>query len=1124
MSYRPEVEAQIDGVWTSLSADLITEEPITIERGRSARGTRSDPTSVRLSLKGDRYATRNPLSDLYGRFGRGTPLRVSRPGAESYLSLPGTATAYASTPDHASLDITGDIDIRCEASIVWSAVVNQALIGKWESATAQRSYALSVSQGTVSLRFSTTGGNSLFYTLSLPATLPRRAALRGTLDVNNGAGGFTAALYWAESLDGPWTLIGSASDTSLGVITLFSSTSDLKVPPLPSGFNPTRGRIHRAEVRSGIGGTIVAAPDLRGLTPGTTMWTDSAGRPWTTTSDAEITNRQYRAHVEATNLGPPRWDTAGQFIRTPVHGAGILDRLTQGSVPLKSALRRRIPSGSPLAYWPMEDAPAANRVASPLPGVASARVTGFTFGADDSMPGSAALPAAGASATLTASVPATTATGWQVECVYRIDQSPPAGFTQVLRVNVSGTGPGGMAAAILYVSTGGLKMELRDASDAVIVDATFNNAAATSQFFNRWNRLAIFTAPSGGDTQVVGMWRDINGTGGYSYVVTAYTGLPGNANGITGTWGTALEGIRIGHLAAFAATGTPHPGAAPGNLIFDGADDAYNGETAITRIGRLSLEEAATLDITTDDGDYTTGSMRLGPQPIATIVSLLEECAEADGGILYERADRLGLFYRDRATLYNQTPRLVLDYASGGHIAPPLELAERLADVVNDMTVKRRNGSSARATRGDGPLSTAPPPAGAGPRPQETELSLYDDSTTGPIAGWLVHLGTPEQPHFPKVRILLHKAVDLIDDVLALEIGDLIRLTNLPPWLSPDDVDLIVEGYEESWPTPHTWVITLNCTPGSLWTVGVVDDAELGRVDTDGSVLGRDATSSDTTLIVATVQEETARHGEGAQDPADYPLDLRVGGEVVTASAAAELLLDTYTRTVAAGSWGTATDGHSWVLAGGSNSERSVASGRGVVTISSSQTTLRAQTVAEECRDAEILATVAVSQTSTGGSQTPCVLLRYLNTTDHYRVRLHFTTGGNTNLAVCRGSTQIDANVSLGFTYSAGDQFRIRARLIGHRVLAKAWPITGAEPAAWQIDRTITSSTIESGAVGVGAVALSGNTNTGVEFRFDDVIVPTPQRITVTRAVNGIVKTQSAGTDVRLATPTITAL
>ncbi|WP_455403070.1 hypothetical protein, partial [Streptomyces bambusae] len=34
----------------------------------------------------------------------------------------------------------GDIDIRCEASIVWSAVVNQALIGKWESATARAAH------------------------------------------------------------------------------------------------------------------------------------------------------------------------------------------------------------------------------------------------------------------------------------------------------------------------------------------------------------------------------------------------------------------------------------------------------------------------------------------------------------------------------------------------------------------------------------------------------------------------------------------------------------------------------------------------------------------------------------------------------------------------------------------------------------------------------------------------------------------------------------------------------------------------------------------------------------------------------------------------------------------------
>lgn len=1127
MSYRPTVEAQIDGAWVDVSADHLVSEGLTIERGRSPRGVRSDPTMVRLALKGDRYASRNPLSDLYGRFGQGTPLRVSRPGSESYLELPGTTSAIASTPDHASLDITGDLDIRCEATLDWDSAGYQALIGKWAETT-QRSYMLVVVNGTIRLHFSTdgTGAGSFIHAQTLPAGL-RRAAVRATLDVNNGSGGWTSTLWWAESLAGPWTSLGSF--TLAGPVTLFSGTAPLELGPtgLSGGVNPVspiRGRIHRAEVRSGIGGTIVAAPDVRALTPGATAWVDSAGRSWTVAAGAEITDRQYRAHVEASTLAP-KWDVAGEFVRTPMQGAGLLDRLTQGQVPVQSALRRRIPAGAPLAYWPMEEAAVATRAASPMPGVRAARMVGWSYAADATMPGSAPLPATGAAATLTAQVPTSTSTvGWQVECVYRVDASPPAGFTQVLRVNVTGAGLNGMCAAILYVSTGGLKMEIRDAADNIITDTTYNVATATASFFNRWNRLTIFTATSGGSVQVVGMWRDVDGPGGYSYVVSTHTGQPGRANGIVGSWGTALQGLRMGHLSVFAANGAPHPSAYPGNQIFDGADDGYAGEAALTRVRRLGVEEAPSVDVTVVDGDYSEVSAAMGPQPIGTLVSLLEQCSASDGGVLYERVDRLGLRYRDRYSLYNQAPRLTLDYTSGGHVAPPLEPAERMSDVLNDVTVRRTGGSSGRATRDDGPLSVLPPPAGAGPRPQEVELSLDTDVQTGRIAGWMVHLGTADQAFFPKVRVLLHKATDLIEDVLGLEIGDKIRLENLPVWVSPDPVELLIDGYEESWPTPHTWEIVFNCSPGAPWTTGVVDDAEVGRVDTDASVLGRAATTTDTTLIVATVQEETARHGTWTQDPADYPMDLRVGGELVTASAAAELLNDTFTRTVAAGSWGAATDGHAWALAGGSNSERSVSSNRGVVTISSSQTTLRAQTVAEDCQDAEILATVAVSQTSTGGSQTPCVLLRYQNTTDHYRVRIHFTTGGNTNIAVCRGSTQIDANVSLGYSYSPGDQFRIRARLIGHRILAKAWPIADVEPGAWQIDRTVTSSTIDSGSVGVGAVALSGNTNTGVEYRFDDITVPTPQRVTVARSVNGIVKAQPVGSDVRLATPTITAL
>ncbi len=101
------------------------------------------------------------MSPYYGLIGRNTPIRVSVKGPESYLKLEGNTSSYARTPDTAALDITGDIDLRVEASCDWYAEGFTALLGKWVSATNQRSYLLRLESGSLSVLWSTTGANNL---------------------------------------------------------------------------------------------------------------------------------------------------------------------------------------------------------------------------------------------------------------------------------------------------------------------------------------------------------------------------------------------------------------------------------------------------------------------------------------------------------------------------------------------------------------------------------------------------------------------------------------------------------------------------------------------------------------------------------------------------------------------------------------------------------------------------------------------------------------------------------------------------------------------------------------------------------------------------------------------------
>ena len=51
----------------------------------------------------------------------------------------------------------------------------------------------------------------------------------------------------------------------------------------------------------------------------------------------------------------------------------------------------------------------------------------------------------------------------------------------------------------------------------------------------------------------------------------------------------------------------------------------------------------------------------VGPQRVATLLTLLNDAADADGGILYEQNCAVGLIYRTRTSLYNQPPNMVLD-------------------------------------------------------------------------------------------------------------------------------------------------------------------------------------------------------------------------------------------------------------------------------------------------------------------------------------------------------------------------------------------------------------------------------------------------------------------------------
>lgn len=858
-------ELLIAGAQVDVTGLVYTRDPITTTYGMGAEGTQVDPAAVTLTLnnKDGRFSSRNPNSPYFGKLSRNTPLRISVPGAESFLSLDGTAGQFASTPDAAGLDTAGDLDVRFEATLDWYAVPVQLLMGKW-GATGQHSWLLGLKDGLLELDWSTTGSDLWFATRPMPA-LPTRAALRVTLDVNNGSGGATATFYSAGSLAGPWTQFAQPVVIA-GTTSVFASTAPVTIGLSSGTALSMTGRVHRAELRTGLSGPVVAAPDFRAVTPGTTSFADSSGRTWTLTG-AEISNREVLATVEVAKW-PAHWAPSGRDVWTPIEGAGILRRMGQGKKPIASTLRRKIPTAPDLmAYWPLEDGADSSQAYSPVPGVQPMALSNVTWASNDTLASSGALPvlatsAGGDAAMMSGTVPAPPGptTGWQVRWLYRLDSVPTTLWT-LMRIRTTGT------VAEWYIQARDTQSRIlaRDANGNTVFDQL---VATGLDLFNQWNSINLRTSQSGGTVSWAISWQDVGGD--FGSFTGSYSGTAGRVRGVGSPpsgFAPALDGMAIGHIGVFSTTLTN---------AYVGAITAYAGEEALDRLERLTSEEAGVLPLSWVPGDTTIPSAAMGPQHPATLPELLQECADADGGILAERTDRLGLIYRDRTSLYNQPPTVVLDYAAG-QLAPPFEPVEDDQTVRNDITVTRDGGSSGQVVIEDGPLSIRPPEeGGVGLYDEAITLNLATDEQPVQIAGWRAHLGTWDEARYPSVTIRLHRVPGLIPDVLRLRIGDTIRVINTPSWQAPGPVDLMVRQIQHV-PLPRTWVVTLVCTPAGPWQVGTVDDPVRGRVDTDGSVLATGITATASTMSVATADRPI-----WTRDPTDFPVDVRVGGEVMT--------------------------------------------------------------------------------------------------------------------------------------------------------------------------------------------------------------------------------------------------
>lgn len=846
-----QVELSLNGTtWTNITSDVRAADQISISRGRSDWGQSVDAGRCTFALDNvdGKYSPRNPESLYYGQIGRNTPVRVSVNSGTVAAVLPGASGDFITTPDDATLDITGDLDVRFDGTLAnWvladytfgggTLSTRVELMGK-ASTNASRSWTLYITQGKIQLEWSTDGttliGQSSTENVPVPAS--GRLAVRATLDVNNGAGGHTVTFYTSDAIDGVWEQLGSPVVVA-GVTSIFSGVSSLRVG---EGTNllwtESIGYVHAAEVRNGIGGTAVANPNFAAQASGTTSFADSAGRTWSVQGNAEISNRKIRFVGEVSSW-TPRWDTGGFDVVTEVEASGLLRRLGQGSIPAKSPVYREFNAPTRtgiVGYWPMEDEAAATELASAKSGHPALRITGtVTPAAYDTYAASAPLATIG-TGSLRVNMPSYTASS---SLLLRLFVAAPAAGVVSLQRLISFTTTGTAKTWSLQLSTtGGLELEAWDGDGTQILNPGSSAFAINGKRMSigieltqsganiNWSVLAINLDESTISTASAAAVSATLNSYTFGSITQIRFGEDGNMNG------TALGHLVVGNVST-ALQDTLGP------LV------GWNGELAGSRVHRLGLEEGF--------HSYSTriSDQRMGVQPRSTVVELMREAEGVDLGILCEQRDVLGMRLVTRLSLLNQQPDLVLDYEGSDGLVTPLEPVEDDQSLTNDVTVQRTGGSSARLTQDTGTLSTQAPPNGVGLYDTTHDVALYTDDQAPLHAGWRLFLGTWDEMRFPVVSVDLAGAPARIDDAASVDIGSRIQITNLPVWLPPDIADLMVQGYSEVI-DQYTWKLAFNCTPAGPYSVAFEGDGIYDRADTDGSALAEALTTTETDVDI----------------------------------------------------------------------------------------------------------------------------------------------------------------------------------------------------------------------------------------------------------------------------------
>lgn len=912
---QPKTEMLINNVWTDVTSDVFArageESAISVQHGMSDQQGNVSPDSSTFSLQNTTgaYSNRYPLSANYGKIPRNTQVRHSVPTAAGDMDLYSlhaepNLSGQVTTADKATLDVTGDIDIRIEAAPAygWRPQYPVTLAGKYDVALNSRSWSL-VLAVSGQLQFFTSQSGTALGTTYTSVAVPQastRLAVRVTLDVDLGGTQKVCTFYTSDSITGTWTILGSALTTA-GTTSIFSSTSALEVGSSNSGgaafggVTAWVGKIYGFEMYNGIAGTKVAdyKPNRTGNVVGSSGWADTCATPntWSVVTKTRVTSDRVRFVGEMTNL-PLTWDKTKRDIELSVQAYGVLRRLTRGGQPLHSPVYRYLNSQlNTNMYFPVEDG--ANTI-RPQPAIGAAGTSSSVSNITLSGTTPTGFPGSSGAVTLNAaqsyvqcSAPGRSTTGTQSALVYFKTPTNVIGLEQPL-FTISGQnfsvqimiGPTTYA-FLINNALGGLinYYSISFAAEAaptgwVAMQVRMTQSSATQGLFETiWHGVGsktFYTHNPGGTTESLGG----------SFPVTRFNVIRFEALN-----STAFVGAQGAHFLCTQDTWMIN------TISVADAANAFLAETAAARMRRVAAEENTNVEVYGEQAGFLT-SASMGYQKTGTLLDILADCYKTDGGVMGEARDRLGLVYYC-AAFFGAHQGLVLSESSF-HLSDVISLPDDDRYLINDYTAARDGGATGRATASDvtyGPNNVLDPPSGVGRVPGGDTFNLATDEQAARVAQFQLFWRTWDEPRIPNLKVGLHRSAmttntALTRDVLAAYLGSPVQLTGLLNIASFDALNMSILGYSETF-DGFLWSITFNTVPQGPYSAGRVEletaDGRAPRAGTQpgvGSVLNASITSTATTFVVNMVGS-AASWIVGSSAP-DFPIFVMMDGELMS--------------------------------------------------------------------------------------------------------------------------------------------------------------------------------------------------------------------------------------------------